>query len=231
MNLPFFQGLNRSHPPPFRTFVCTLFYIVCEIVKRGGFLRCSHFIIMKLVNKGLTLTVCTHTQCIWEWSFSPGLATWTKSSYYTHFWGRAGGVLRLRFFLKTSLLFATGKHLPVNCYSVIIYYLSHAQHLLGPSYSHHGAVVTIVSAIRSLLERLFTQTLHVLPHKIKIGWLGLFVKSLTISHSRAREDTAEAFSSHYGQMEGRALSPCDVWKGEEPFIKGKLGHGWSKIIV
>lgn len=121
MNLPFFQGLNESRPPPFRTFVCTLFYIMCEIVKRGGFLSCSHFIIVKLVNKGLILTIHAHTQCIAGWSFSPSLATLTESSYYTHFGGRGGGVLRLRF-LKNQLTICNRKTPPgklLFCYKLL----------------------------------------------------------------------------------------------------------------
>lgn len=63
-----------------------------------------------------------------------------------------------------------------------------------------------------------------LSHKIKIRWLGLFMKSLTVSIHRAWEDAMEAvFSSYCGQMEGLTIFPCDVWKGEEPFHEREVG--------
>lgn len=106
---PFLSRSELIPSPHLSEHLCVLYFPLCvKLLKRGGFLSCSHFIIMKLVIKGLILTIHAHTQCISARIFSPCLATLTKSSYYTHLGGWVGGVLRLRF-LKNQLTICNWK--------------------------------------------------------------------------------------------------------------------------
>jgi len=57
------------------------------------------------------------------------------------------------------------------------------------------------------------------------------MKSLTVSYSGGMGGHSEAdFSPHCGQMEGPIIYVM-FEKEKDPFIKGKSGHGSTKIII